>query len=108
MGYLFLALTILCESIAIIFMKLSHGFEQKFYAAIALAGFSLCYVFLTLALKHLPAGLANATWAGCSTILIAVLGVFILKENINTVQYFFLAMIIVGLVGFNYYQKVDG
>jgi multidrug transporter EmrE-like cation transporter len=104
MGYLFLTLTIFCESIAIIFMKLSHGFDQKWYAAISLAGFALCYVFLTLALKHLPAGLANATWAGCSTILVAVLGVFIFKENINTIQYIFLALIIAGLVGFNYFQ----
>lgn len=105
MGYLLLALTIISETLAIIFMKLSHGFENKLYGAISLLAFAGCYIFLTLSLKYLPAGVANATWAGCSTILVAVAGIFIFKENINTTQYIFLSLIVIGLIGFNYFQK---
>jgi small multidrug resistance pump len=69
MGYLFLLLTILSEAIAIVLMKLSGGFQHKGKAALALLAFGATYVFLTLALRQLPAGLSNAIWAGASTIL---------------------------------------
>lgn len=103
-GYLFLALTIISESIAIVFMKLSDGFRNTVQAAIALVAFACCYIFLTLALKSLPSGLANATWAGCSTILVAVAGMLFFKEHINAKQIVFIAMIVIGMVGYNYYE----
>ena len=83
-------------------MKLSNGFQQKGWAGIAVIAYLLSFTFLTIALKQLPAGIANAVWAGSSTILVAVLGVFIFKEQISIVQMIFLALIIIGLVGLNH------
>jgi len=102
MGNLFLLFTILSESAAIILMKLSHGFQQKLQGGLAVFCYALSFTFLTLALKTLPAGIANAVWAGCSTILVAVLSIFIFKEQLNISQIIFLALIIIGLVGLNY------
>lgn len=101
MGYLFLLLTVLCESAAVIFMKLSAGFRHKAEAAVAITAYLLSFVFLTLALKSLPVGPANAVWAGASTLLVAVLGIFIFKEQLTTLQFIFLALILIGLVGLN-------
>jgi small multidrug resistance pump len=102
MGYLFLLFTILLESAAVIFMKLSHGFEQKGYGGIAVLAYALSFVTLTYALKHLEVGLANATWAGASTVLVAVAGIFIFKEQLSTLQIVSMILIIIGLVGLNY------
>ena len=101
MGYLFLLLTVLTESAAVIFMKLSQGFKHKTEVGIAITAYILSFVFLTLALKYLPVGLANAVWAGASTLLVAVLGIFIFKEQLSTLQFVFLALILIGLVGLN-------
>jgi multidrug transporter EmrE-like cation transporter len=102
MGYLFLLLTILSETTAVIFMKLSQGFQYKLQAGIAIVAYVLSFVFLTLALKHLPAGLANALWAGASALLVAVLGIFIFNEKLNSLQFVFLLLIVVGLVGLQF------
>ncbi|MES1226248.1 MAG: multidrug efflux SMR transporter [Bacteroidota bacterium] len=102
MGYLFLILTVIAETAAVIFMKLSNGFQNKMYAGIAVTGYLLSFIFLTFALKFLPVGLANAAWAGASTVLVALLGIFIFKENLSGVQIFFLSLIVIGLIGLNF------
>ena len=102
MGYILLILTILFETAAVIYMKLSEGFHNKLQAAIAVIAYVLGFVFLTLALKHLPVGIANAIWAGASTVLVAVLGIFIFKEQLTIAQIIFLSLIVIGLVGLNF------
>jgi small multidrug resistance pump len=52
-------------------------------------------------LKYLPAGVANAIWSGASAILVAIAGIFILKESLSTWQIISLLLIAVGLVGLN-------
>ena len=102
MDYIFLILTILSESAAVILMKLSNGFENKPYAVVAICAYILSFVFLTLALKYLQAGIANAIWAGTSTILVAVAGMIIFKEQVSFTQVIFFALIITGIVGLHY------
>lgn len=99
MGYLFLALTIISETAAVIYMKLSHGFQNKLNASIAIIAYVLGFIFLTLALKYLPVGIANAIWAGASTVLVAVLGVYLFNEQLTTIQVISLILIVLGLVG---------
>lgn len=99
MGQLFLVLTIIFESAAVIFMKLSNGFQYKFHAAVAVVAYLLSFIFLTLALKQLQAGVANAIWAGASILLVAILGIFIFKEQLNTMQWICLVLIVAGIAG---------
>ena len=102
MGYIFLALTIICESAAVILMKLSDGFQHKGYAGIGILAYALSFVFLTLALRSLHAGVTNALWAGASTLLVTVAGILFLKEQVSAVQWIFLACIIVGIAGLQF------
>lgn len=101
MGYLFLILTIVCESAAVIFMKLSNGFQQKQYAVFAIITYAASFIFLTLSLKQLPAGIANAIWAGASTLLVAGAGVYFFHEKLNWIQIVSMLLIAVGLIGLN-------
>lgn len=99
MGYLFLLLTIIAETGAVLLMKASGGFRDKWYASMAVTGYILSFVFLTLALKHIPVGLGNAIWAGASTVLVLILGVVIFKEQVSVAQLIFLSFIVIGLIG---------
>ena len=102
MGYIFLALTIICESAAVILMKLSEGFQHKIHAGIGVLAYALSFVFLTLALKSLNAGVTNALWAGASTLLVTMSGILFLKEQVSVVQWIFLAFIIIGIAGLQF------
>lgn len=99
MGYVLLILTIISETAAITLMKLANGFQHKLYSAGAIIAYALGFVFLTLALKLLPVGLANAIWAGASTVLVAVIGWIFFKEHLSTVQVISILLIVVGLIG---------
>jgi small multidrug resistance pump len=101
MGYIFLIITIIAETAAVICMKLSNGFQQKLYALAAFILYAFTFIFLTLALKQLPAGIANALWAGASTVLVAVAGIYMFNEKLNWIQMIAILFIIVGLIGLN-------
>jgi small multidrug resistance pump len=102
MGNLFLILTILSETAAVICMKLSAGFTNTLYTIFAIITYGLSFLFLTLALKYLPAGIANGIWAGVSTILVALIGMLVFKEKLNTIQMISLLLIAIGLIGLNF------
>jgi small multidrug resistance pump len=102
MGNLFLLFTILTETAAIICMKLSAGFHNRLYTVLAIALYGLSFVFLTLALKYLPAGITNAIWAGASTVLVAILSILIFREKLNAVQIASVLLIVIGLAGLNW------
>ena len=88
MGYIYLLLTVVSESLAVVFMKSSAGFQHRLFTVFAIVCYGLSFVFLTLALKSLPAGLANAIWAGASAVLVAILGVILFGEKLSTVTYY--------------------
>lgn len=102
MGQLFLLLTILTETAAVLLMKLSAGFHHRLYTILAILMYGLSFLFLTLALKQLPAGIANAIWAGASTVLVALAGILFFQEKLNTIQLVSMALIVIGLVGLNF------
>ena len=101
MSYLFLICTILSETAAVICMKLSNGFQQTYYAVAAILAYAVSFVFLTLALKQLPAGIANAIWAGASTLLVAIAGIYLFNERLNWIQFVSMLFIALGLIGLN-------
>lgn len=107
MGYLFLILTILSETAAVLFMKASHGFRDKLMASGAVLTYALSFIFLTLAFKTLPVGISNAIWAGASTVLVAVLGIFLFKEQLTIWQWVSLLLVVIGLIGLNLNAKPE-
>lgn len=88
-------------------MKLSKGFANKAESVIAVVAYILSFVFLTYALKYMPVAVANAVWAGASTVLVAVLGILVFKEQLSISQVIFLALIVIGLVGLNFSKPAE-
>jgi quaternary ammonium compound-resistance protein SugE len=58
--------------------------------------------FLSLSMKSIPMTIAIATWTSVSLILIKMCDIFILKNPTNLSEFFFLALIIIGIVGLKY------
>jgi quaternary ammonium compound-resistance protein SugE len=58
--------------------------------------------FLSLSMKSIPMTIAIATWTSISLILIKMCDIFILKNPTNIYEFFFLALIIIGIVGLKY------
>ncbi|MBK9254778.1 MAG: multidrug efflux SMR transporter [Saprospiraceae bacterium] len=104
-GYIYLILTIIFETAAIILMKKADGMTHKFYLWSGALCYAATFFLLTMALKYLPMGYTNAVWAGASTFLVYILGTLYFKEKTSFLEFFFVFCILTGLIGLNFIQK---
>lgn len=56
-------------------------------------------VLLIMAMKHLPAGTSYAVWTGIGTVGVAVIGILVFNEPVTLARIFFLALIVLGILG---------
>lgn len=103
-GWIFLFLAIIFEIMGTVSMKFSEGFTKLTPSILIFLFYGIAFTFLTLCLKTINLSMAYAIWAGLGTALIAIIGIFAFHEPVNALKIFFLAMIIVGVVGL----KVNG
>ena len=104
-GYIFLVLTIIFETLAIVLMKKADGMEQKYFLAAGAMCYGATFFLLTISLKYLPLGYTNAVWAGTSTFLVYLAGIIYFKEKTSFLEMFFVFCILAGIVGLNFLQK---
>lgn len=104
-GYVYLFLTVLFESAAIVLMKMAEGTTNKSWLIAGGTCYAATFFLLTMALKYLPMGYTNAVWAGASTFLVYVIGSLYFKEKSSPLEFLFIFCIIIGIVGLNFLQK---
>lgn len=74
--------------------QISHN---KFFLAAGMICFAFIPLVFSFATKYASSGVANAIWAGISTILITASGYLIFKEIVSTWQIIGILTIAVGL-----------
>jgi small multidrug resistance pump len=99
--YLFLALTILFDSLGIGLLNKADGTANLKFLLPGLALVNLGLVALSYALKYLDVTIANTTFAGMSSVLVAGIGYYFFDERYTLFQYCCLALVLFGLVGLN-------
>ena len=104
-GYIYLILTSIFESAAIVLMKLADGTSHKVYLITGGLCYAATFFLLTMALKYLPMGYTNAVWAGASTFFVYIIGATYFKEKTSFVEFFFVFCILVGIIGLNFMSK---
>lgn len=98
-SYLFLALAIIFEVSGTTCMKLSEGFKNLVPSVLIVVFYTLCFSFLTLALKRLDISVAYAIWAGVGMALITVIGIFWFEEPATWIKFASIGLIILGVAG---------
>lgn len=101
MAWIYLAVGVVLEVVGTSLLKLSDGFSRIGVGSGALLAYGVCFVFVALALKAIPVGVAYAIWAGLGTAAIAVIGMTVFGEQVSVLKIVFLGMIIAGAVGLN-------
>lgn len=82
-AYLLLALAIVSEVFGSSLLKAADGFKKLLPSLGVIIGYGVAFYALSLSLKTLPLGVAYAIWAGLGTVLTAMVGIIIYKENVN-------------------------
>jgi quaternary ammonium compound-resistance protein SugE len=80
-------------------LKYTQGFTKPWPSVLTIGGIVLSLAMLAWAAKTLPIGTAYAVWVGIGAAGAAVLGIVLLGEPANPGRLFFLALLVVAIVG---------
>jgi quaternary ammonium compound-resistance protein SugE len=80
-------------------LKYTDGFTRPWPTAGVAAALIVSMILLSLAARTLPIGTAYAVWVGIGAAGAAVLGIVLFGEAVTAARVFFLALLLVAIVG---------
>ena len=95
----FLVITIVADVVGVVLLGAAHGLERPGLLVAGLLLLLVGFVTFSYATRTIPAGVANAVWAGSSLVLVVLLGRIFLSETISAAQYVCLGLIVTGTLG---------
>ncbi|MEI8080688.1 MAG: SMR family transporter [Actinomycetes bacterium] len=98
MAWLLLLLAIGSEITGTLALKASDGFSRWYPSVIVVLGYAAAFVFLGVALKSVPVGIAYAIWSGLGTAGAAAGALLIFGERLSVLAVAGIVVVIVGVV----------
>ena len=98
MGWLYLILAIILELFGTSMIKLSNGLTVLWPTIAMFAGYVLCFIFLSFALKTIDMSVAYAIWSAVGIVLIAIIGIVFFHENIKFAKLAGILLIVTGVI----------
>ena len=99
MAWLYLLIAGLFEVAWAIGLKYTDGFTRLMPSIWTLVSMGVSFLFLSLALKMLPVGIAYAVWTGVGAVGVAILGIILFEEPANALRLGCIGMIVRGIIG---------
>jgi len=99
MAWILLVLAGILETGWAIGLKYTDGFTRLVPSVLTLAGIAASMILLAIAARTIPIGTAYAVWVGIGAVGAVILGIVLFDEPRNAMRIFFLALLIVALVG---------
>lgn len=99
MSWFYLVLAGLLEIGWAVGMKSSEGFTKPLASLLTIGAIAGSLWLLALAVRDLPIGTAYAVWVGIGAVGAAVLGVVLFNEPLTVARGFFVALLLVAIVG---------
>lgn len=99
MAWLLLIIAGLLETGWAIGLKHTDGFTKLWPSVLTIAGIALSMFLLAVAARTLPIGTAYPVWVGIGAAGAVILGILLLGEPAGWARLFFLALLLVAIVG---------
>jgi len=96
--WLYLGLAIVCEVFGTTMLKLAASAPSWGAAASVALGYGVAFVFLGLALRVLPVGVAYAIWSGVGTALVVLVGWAAFDQRLTPAALAGIALIVAGVI----------
>ncbi|QIQ21566.1 multidrug/spermidine efflux SMR transporter subunit MdtI [Zophobihabitans entericus] len=93
----FLALAVVLEIIANIFLKYSNGFSHKGFGFLSLASVLAAFACLAQAVKGIDLSVAYALWGGFGVIATVAAGWILFGQKLNNRGWIGLACLLIGM-----------
>lgn len=99
MGWVYLILAIIFETLGTSALKMSNGFSVLMPSIGTIVSYILCFFFLSHALKTIEVSVAYAIWGAVGILLISAIGMTLFHESISAVKIISIVLIIIGTIG---------
>lgn len=80
-------------------MKLSNGLKNVKFTVLTVISSCASIGLLSVAAKTLPLGVSYAVWTGLGTLFNVLFGIIVFKESKSHKKLFFMAMVLLGVIG---------
>jgi small multidrug resistance pump len=107
-SHLALIIAILAEVVATSALKASDSFSKLVPSAIVVAGYGAAFYFLSLALKTIPMGVADAIWSAVGIVLISLVGWIVFAQKLDLAAVTGLGLIIASVLVLNVFSGTAG
>ncbi|MEQ9940647.1 multidrug efflux SMR transporter [Pectobacterium aroidearum] len=108
-SWLWILLVILSETSATSTLKMfdnSQGITKIALLAVIILLYCVCYYSLSKAVKHLPVGLAYATWSGTGILLVSTLSIIFYGQRPDIPAIIGMSVIAAGIAIMNLFSKM--
>lgn len=99
MGWFYLLLCIIFESIGVCFLKLADGFTVFWPSVGTIVAHLLSFYFGSLALRTIDISVSYAVGSAGGIVLMTLIGYFTFHENFSALKILFILLILIGSVG---------
>jgi small multidrug resistance pump len=82
-------------------LKSTSGFTRLWPTLACLGGYTLAFIALSQAVRHIPVGIAYAMWAGLGTAAVVAIGAVFLGEALSVTKVVGLVLVVGGVVVLN-------
>ena len=106
-AYGVLGAAILAEVAGSSFLLKSEQFTRPFPTFMTLVLYAGAFYALSLALKHIPLGVAYAVWSGVGIVLTATISVVIFRQRLDWAAILGIGFILVGVMIMNVFSKAS-
>lgn len=96
-----LFLAVLFEVVGTSCLNASQGLTRPGLVVAMIISYTAAFAGLALALQSIDMSVAYAVWAGLGIACITVIGALAFNETMTAARVFFLALILIGVVGLN-------
>jgi small multidrug resistance pump len=95
----FLAAAIVLEVAGTVSMKLSNGFTQALPSVLLFLFYGASFTCLNFALRSIDVSVAYAIWSALGLILVAAIGILVLRESASALKIGSIVLIVLGVLG---------
>ena len=99
MSWIYLLIAGILEMGWAVGLKYTHGFSRLVPSILTLVAMAGSFIFLSLALRHLPLSMAYAIWTGIGIVGTVIAGLIFFHESLSSWQVLSVALIVAGIVG---------
>ena len=99
MGWFYLFLCIVFETIGVVLLKFADGFTVFWPSVGTIVFHLLCFYFGSLALRTIDISVSYAIGSACGIVIISLIGYFYFHESFSILKIIFILMILIATVG---------